>query len=463
MKTKKSSRREFIGKTSLAMAGLASASSLSGASSYKRVIGSNEKIRVGFIGIGNRGSQLLSLFMENQDCEVAALCDVYKPYASRDRNQVDPRYLESVGGSVPKMGEKFPVPPTIYKDYRELLNDKSIDAVCIATPDHWHALQTVHAIQAGKDVYVEKPLTKTIFEGRKMVETQAASKQVVAVGLNRRGAEVYQKLVPEIRGGKIGKITVASAFRIANMYPNGIGKMKPEDPPKDFDWDTWLGPCSFRPYQYNIAPYRFRWWRDYSSQMGNWGVHFMDAIRWMMGEVAPVSISATGGKYAIDDDRTIPDTMEVTFEFASGSIVTFSIFEASSGKIFPYGEIELRGTKGNLYVSEDGYQVVPSGRHGGSGELQAEEYKAQIHMLADGSNGSSTGTLIRNFLDCIKSRKEPLCTLEEGHRSTSFAHLANIALATGQRLYWDARAERFTNNEEANSYLHYEYRQPWKF
>ncbi|MDX9883597.1 MAG: Gfo/Idh/MocA family oxidoreductase [Prolixibacteraceae bacterium] len=461
MNTKKSTRRGFIEKTGLALAGLAAVPSLLGASSYKRIVGANEKIRVGFIGVGNRGSQLLSLFMQHPDCEVAALCDVYEPYITRNRGQVDPRYLETVGGSVPQMGEKFPFKPQLYTDYRKLLEDKSIDAVCIATPDHWHALQTIHAIQAGKDVFVEKPLTKTIVEGRKMVEAQAASKQVVAVGLNRRGAESYQKLAKEIPTGKIGKVMVARAFRIANMAPHGIGKMQPEQPPKDFNWDLWLGPRAFRPYQYNIAPYRFRWWDDYSSQMGNWGVHFLDVIRWMMGETAPSTICATGGKYAIDDDRTIPDTVQVTFEFATGALVSFCIYEASSGKLFPEGEVELRGTKGNLYASEDGYHIIPSGGRG-SESAKEEEYKVNTQMLSDGSNGSSTGNLIRNFLDCVKSRQSPLCTLEEGHRSTSFAHLANIALATGEKLKWDAANERFTNSAEANTHLHYEYRRPWK-
>ena len=461
MKNDLSSRREFIGKTSLALAGMAAAPGLVSASSYQRIAGSNERIRVGFIGVGNRGTQLMHLFMQHADCEIAALCDVYEPYLSRDRGKVDPRYLETVGGSVPRMGEKFQSQPRLYTDYRKMLDDKSIDAVCIATPDHWHALQTIHAIQAGKDVFVEKPLTKTIVEGRKMVEAQAAGRQVVAVGLNRRGAESYQKLAREIPSGKIGKVMVARAFRIANMSPGGIGKMQPEQPPKDFNWDMWLGPRALRPYQYNIAPYRFRWWEDYSSQMGNWGVHFLDVIRWMMGETAPTTICATGGKYAIDDDRTIPDTMQVTFEFGSGALVSFCIYEASNGNLFPEGEVELRGTTGNLYASEDGYRIYPAaGREQDS--AKDEEFKVTTQMLADGSNGSSTGNLVRNFLDCVKSRNEPLCTLEEGHRSTSFAHLANIALATGEKLKWDAQKEQFINSKAANALLHYEYRRPWK-
>jgi predicted dehydrogenase len=378
---------------------------------------------------------------------------------------VEPRYIKDLGSQVPRLGETFPNKVERYADFRKLLENKDIDAVAIATPDHWHALQMIAAVKAGKDVYVEKPLTITIREGRAMVNAQAVAKRVVAVGLNRRGAAVYQKLAKEIPGGKIGKVTVARAYRINNMYPGGIGKMKAEEPPKNFNWDMWLGPRAYRPYQYNIAPYMFRWWNDYSSQIGNWGVHFMDVIRWMMGERAPVAISAHGGKYAVDDDRTIPDTMQVTYEFASGAIAAFCIYEASSGGLFPYGEVELRGTKGTLNAGEGGYRIIPAN----AGQFQswkdpvkAEEFNAKDEVLTDGSSRDSTANLVRNFIDCVKSRETPLCPIEEGHRSTSFAHLANIALAACERLTWDSEKEIFTNSEEANKLLHYEYRSPWK-
>lgn len=461
----KTSRREFLSQTSLAAVGLTIGAQSLSASSYRNIPGSGEKIRMGFIGLGNRGSQLLRLFMSHPDVEISAFCDLYEPYLLRDRSLVDPRYLKNMSIEVPQMSEKFPNQVKKYNDFRKLLEDKDIDAVCIATPDHWHALITISAIQAGKDVYVEKPLTQTIKEGRMMVNTQAKSKQVVAVGLNRRGNIVYQKLAKEIPAGKIGKITFARASRIDDMYPSGIGKLKPEEPPKNFNWNMWLGPRAFRPYQYNIAPYMFRWWNDYSSQMGNWGVHFMDVIRWMMGETAPVAISSHGGKFALDDDRDIPDTMEVTFEFASGSIATFSIFEASSGGMFQYGEVELRGTKGTLYADEYGYKITAAKK----GQFQTwdkmienESFSSKNEVVADGTSGNGTSILVRNFLDCIKSRKNPLCSLEEGHRSTSFAHLANIALKVKSRLEWDPSREIFTNSETANQMLHYEYRLPWK-
>lgn len=458
-------RREFIYKTGIVGAGVSLGVAPLNAMDYNRIRGANDKIRMGFIGVGNRGSQLLKLFMDQPDIEVAALCDVYEPYLLRDRSKVDRRYLAVMPGQIPVMGEKFPKPPVLYRDYRKLLESKEIDAVCIATPDHWHALQVIDAVDAGKDIYVEKPLTATIVEGRKMVEAQARSGRVVAVGLNRRGNVVFQKLAKEIPAGKIGKVSVGRAARISNMAPDGIGRLKPEDPPKDFNWDMWLGPRAFRPYQYNIAPYMFRWWGDYSSQMGNWGVHYMDAIRWLMGETAPSVITAHGGKYVIDHDADIPDTMQVTFEFASKKIITFSIYEATSGEFFPYGELELRGTKGNVYANERGYKIVPATR----GQFQSwnklieeEEFKNPSQILDDGSSADSTSGLIRNFLDCIKTRKQPFCTLEEGHRSTSFAHLANIALATGERLLWDPAREKFTNSEAANKLLHYDYRSPWK-
>ena len=462
------SRRKFITNSALTLAGLTFGSKIVSAQSYQRIRGANDKIRVGFIGVGNRGTFLMQLFSQQADCEVAAICDVYEPYALRDYSKVDKRYIEIYGNTIPKMGETFANKPTIYSDYRKMLEDKTIDAVCIATPDHWHALQTIEAIKAGKDVYVEKPLTITIHEGRKMVQAQAASKQVVAVGLNRRGSSIYQKLSKEIPNGKIGKVTVARAFRMSNMYPNGIGNYKPEAPPKDFNWDMWLGPRAFRPYQYNIAPYMFRWWSDYSSQMGNWGVHFMDVIRWMLGEKAPIAISAHGGKYVLKDDRTIPDTMQVTFEFASGAVASFSIFEASGGGLFPYGEVEMRGTNGNLYVNENGYRIEPQTSRGQFQKwdklMEAETYDIKSDKTFSDMNikENTTANLIRNFLDCVKSRKVPLCPLEEGHRSTSFAHLANIALKMRDRLEWDAEKEIFTNNKEANNHLHYEYRKPWK-
>jgi len=361
----------------------------------------------------------------------------------------------------------FPSVVEKYSDYRRMLENKNVDAVCISSPDHWHALHTIHSIEAGKDVYIEKPLSKTIEEGRAMVQAGKKSNQIVTVGLNRRAAPTFQRLANEIPGGRIGKITFASACHVGNMYPSGIGRNQPENPPVEFDWDTWLGPRAYRPYQYNIAPYMFRWWEDYANQISNNGVHYLDLIRWMLGEVAPISVTASGGKFVVEDDRTIPDTMQATFEFASGVLVNINILEGSSGSFIPYGFIEMRGTKGNLLTAENDYKIL-AGRPGQFQdwdkltEDEIVDMRSDETYLTDGKFTDSTSNHIRNFLDCIKSRKDPFCTLEEGHRSTSLAHLATIALLAGERLRWDADAERFTNNTTANQLLGYEYRKPWK-
>ena len=453
-----SNRRKFIKQSALSTAGLALGTEVFSAPYSQKVLGSNNKIRVGFIGLGNRGSQLLNWFMRNDDVEIAAFCDVYEPYILRDRSLVSKKYLKM--GKVPKMNESLGSNVKRYKDYRKLLEQKDIDAVCISTPDHWHALQTIHSFKAGKHVYVEKPLTVTIQEGREMINAQKKYGKICAVGLNRRGSAIYQELVQKVHEGVIGKITTARAQRTSNMFPNGIGILKPAAPPKDFDWNMWLGPRAFRPYQYNMAPYFFRWWKEYSSQMGNWGVHYMDVIRWMMGESAPVAITAIGSKYFVQDDRNIPDTMEVLFEMPSKAIIKFSIHEASGGGGITGGEIELNGSKGNLIASQKGYKITPSR----SGQFQSwDKLIPPSNKKLDGvGSNDSTVNLIRNFLDCIKTGQEPICTLEEGHRSTSFAHLANISLELGQRIEWDPIHEKITNNDKANDFLHYQYRAPWK-
>jgi predicted dehydrogenase len=422
-------------------------------------LGANERIRVGFIGVGNRGTQLLTSFLKQGDVEVAALCDVYEPYLTRDYSQVDKKLRDSLGGRVPKMTEKLGGDVARYKDFRRLFDRKDIDAVVISTPDHWHAIQTIMACEAGKDVYVEKPLSITVVEGRKMVEAAQRCNRVTQVGLHRRSSKMYGQVANLIQSGRIGKVTVARAYRISNMYRDGIGKYPDTTPPKALDWDMWLGPRPRRPYRDNIALYKFRWWQSYSSQIANWGVHYCDAMRWVLAEQAPVSISAHGGRFAVDDDRTIPDTMEVILELASGALLIFGQYEASGGSALPAGEVEFRGTLGNLYAGTSGmgYKIVPS--TGG----QFQDSKPRIEPVeAKGTEPDPTDQHVRNFLDCVKSRQRTNCDMETGHRSTTFALLANIALATKSRIEWDAKAERITNNKEANKLLHYEYRKPWK-
>ena len=455
----KTTRRKFLKNSTASAAAVTLGLNAIGAPVARSARGANERIRVGFIGVGNRGTQLLRGFLQQDDVEVAALCDVYEPYLARDYSRVDEKLKDALGGKVPKMTEEFSGSVARYKDFRRLLDSKDIDAVVIATPDHWHAIQAVTACEAGKDLYVEKPLSVTVVEGRKMVEAAKRYDRVVQVGLHRRSSKAYEQVVEDVGAGKIGKVTVGRAYRISNMHPNGIGRFPDAPPPKDLDWDMWLGPRPKRPYKDNIVLYKFRWWQSYSSQMANWGVHYCDAMRWALAEQAPVSISAHGGRFAVDDDRTIPDTMEVIFELASGALLIFGQYEASGGPALVEGEIELRGTLGNIYSGTSGaaYKIAPS--RGGQFQDSAPRIElAQTKRM----DGDLTVQHIRNFLDCVKTRRRTHCDMETGHRSTTFALLANIALATKSRIEWDAKNERIVNNKRANELLHYKYRKPWK-
>ena len=430
--TNQSNRRQFT---------LAAAATAATAASYSRAADSpSEKIRIGCIGVANRGSQVIDAFMPHDDCEIVAVCDV-----------------DSV--TLDKAVEKLDGKPKPYRDFRQVIDRDDIDAIVIATPDHWHAIQTITACDAGKDVYCEKPLSITVHEGRQMVKAARRNKRIVQVGTHRRSSKLYRELAPQIEKGMIGKVCVSRAYRASNMYPHGIGREKTQSPPPTLDWDMWLGPRPKRDYQSNIAPYKFRWWKNYSSQMGNWGVHYLDAIRWCTGDEAPMSVCAMGGNFAVDDDRTIPDTMEVTFQFKSGRLAIFGQYETSSNPVFPNGEIELRGTDGTCYVSEREYEVIPE--RGGQFADRKERMKP-VKKKVDGGNHLLTVDHARNFLDCVKSRELPNADVEIGHRSTSMSLIANISLAVGRRLEWDAENEKFINDDEANELLHYEYREPWK-
>jgi predicted dehydrogenase len=420
-----------------------------------RVLGANDQVRLGFIGVGNRGCQLLRGFLAQPDAKVVALCDVYEPYLNGAIDRLDPRF-SGLGKRIPQM-PKLDASVARVKDFRTVLDRKDLDAVVIATPDHWHAIQMITACQAGKDVYVEKPLSMTIVEGRAMVEAARKHDRIVQVGTHRRSSRMFAQLADQVRSGSIGKVTVARAAFCSNMSPGGIGHASESEPPADLDWDMWLGPRPARPFQATIMPYKFRWWHLYSSQMANWGVHYFDAIRWLTGELAPASVSAHGGRFAVDDDRTIPDTTEAIFEHASRMLTVFSIHEANGQPVLARGaELELQGTLGTVYARTDRYEIVPE--RGGAFQEPAPRRKAETVKSSDGDLDQQAA---RDFLDCVKSRQRPRADVEEGHRSTTFAHLANIALATRQRLEWDHQAERFTNCEEANQLLHYEYRRPW--
>ncbi len=407
------------------------------------------------IGVGNRGDQLLDAFLPHKDADIVALCDVYEPYLNAAR--------QKVGGQ-----------PRMYQDYRKLLEQRDIDAVIIATPDHWHALQFVEACQAGKDVYVEKPVSLTINEGRHMVNVAKETSRVTQVGLHRRSSKVFQEAIEQVRNGEIGRITTAHCYHLANEYPMGIGNPPDGPPPAGLDWDLWLGPAPKVPYNPNRCLYKFRWFRDYSGgQVTNQGAHYMDAIQWALGQNAPQSVQAIGGKYAVEDNREIPDTMEVVWQYAGPTLVTFSQHNANaaSGRK-PNWEFELRGTLGTLGFDGNGYAIIPE--HTRTRPLPALSPLDRSGNRADGSAVTTAGKPIevagtnsttehaRNFLDCVKSRGETNCSIETGHRSTTATLLANVALDVGRPIRWDAAQEQVVDDDDANRHLAKAYRAPWK-
>jgi predicted dehydrogenase len=444
---KKLTRRDFAKTTAAAGLGTALLA--------RQVVGANNRVRLGFVGLGNRGDQVLDAFLAQRDAEVVALCDIYQPYLD---------FAARKAGNNPRQ----------FRDYRRLLERNDVDAVVICTPDHWHALQTVHACQAGKDVYVEKPLSLCVAEGRRMVDAARRHNRVTQVGLHRRSADFVRQACEFVRGGGIGKVSVARAFHVQNEWPHGIGSPADGQPPANFDWDAWLGPAPRRPYNVNRTFYRFRWFYDYSGgQLTNFGVHYLDVIHWALGQEAPRAVTAMGGKFALTDNREVPDTLEVLWHYPGDTLVTFSQFNATAAPAgLRGGEIEFRGTQGTLYLQARGFEVVPD-------SLTPNEFPARTPVNRNLERGYRTGSRpriqprqvqgsaptenhARNFLECVRSRRRCTCDIETGHRSTSAALIANVAHKTRTYLEWDGRAERFTNNREANRHLSYEYRAPYR-
>jgi predicted dehydrogenase len=424
-------------------------------SSRLMALHSNDRVRLGVIGLGNRGDQLLDAFLVHKDCEIAALCDVYEPYLDAAQKKV--------GGQA-----------TLYHDFRKLIDQKDLNAVVIATPDHWHALQFVAACRAGKDVYVEKPLSLTIAEGQKMAAVAHETSRITQVGLHRRSSSFIQEAVRQIRAGAIGKVTVAKCYHLRNESPQGIGKPSDCDPPASLDWDLWLGPARKVPFNPNRCLYKFRWFWDYSGgQLTNFGAHYLDVIQWALGQDAPQAVFAAGGKYAVADNREIPDTMEVIWEYPD-ALVILSQFNASQSPGNIKGcELEFRGTKGTMLINEgSGFEIIPESMRTRelpalsplfrkeNGQQSQATRKAREPLVVRGR--AETADHTRNFLDCVKSRKPTNCPVDVGHRSTSATLVAKIALRLGRHLTWDGKMEKFPHDEEANRMLAYDYRAPWR-
>jgi len=434
-------RREFMKRAAMtgASAGLAM-TALPG-----RTGGANERVVVGVIGTGRQGLDDLQDFAKQPDVEIAAVCDVYRPNLDKG--------LEAAGGKAVKAS----------KDFREILDRKDIDAVIVGTPDHWHALPTVLACQAGKDVYVEKPIATTIEEGRRMVEAARKYNRVVQVGTQQRSGVHFQRAVQLVQDGFIGKVSFVRTWNYENRYPEGIGHPPDSEPPADLDWDLWLGPAPRVPFNSNRFGVGDRWstfryfWDYAGGLMTDWGVHLLDIVQWAMKVEGPRVVTASGGRFYLQDNADTPDTLQVTFEYP-GFICTYENRWDNGNSMYgkSYG-IEFHGTDGTLFVDRGGFEVRPEKRSSGK-----KQVARTASMQMDSVNDEHFDH-VRNFLDCVKSRQRPISDIEIGHRSTSVCLLGNIAYRSMERIVWDAAAQRLTQaGPEARKLLSRDYRAPWK-
>lgn len=456
----KMNRRTFVQSTA---AGLATSPALAG--SRRGPLRANEAIVAGFIGVGGMGRSNLRDFLLMDDVTVGAVCDLW------DHNrELALRMTERQAGGKARG----------YSDFRQVLDLQDVDVVVISTPDHWHAIPALLACQAGKDVYVEKPLAHTIYEGRKMVEAARTNGRIVQVGTQQRSGDHYQEAVRLIREGRIGKISRVAAWNFDNDSPQGIGNPPDGDPPAGLDWDTYLGPAPKVPFNPNRFIGTFRWFWDYSGgKITDWGTHHIDIVHWAMDVKAPLSVLAVGGKYVLQDNRQTPDTLEVVYEYPD-FILTYSnrVCNGRSAAGRGYG-IEFYGTDATLFIDRSGFEIFPEVQ--GRTESPLPPYLAQLKRGGQSettwkstsrqdrgrteylrSSGSEQHVAhVRNFLDCVKSRRQPVSDVETGHYSTTAPHLANISLHVGRRVYWDAEKEQVVGDEKANRLVTKEYRAPW--
>jgi predicted dehydrogenase len=425
-------RRQFLEGT---LAGMAAVSAARAQAPGLGTLGANERFQVGSIGTGGQGCYHISRWIKMPDVKVAMVCDVDQSHRENGAK---------LAGSSPKMT----------KDFREVLDRKDIDAVLIATPDHWHTPIAIRACQAGKHVYVEKPLSHNVREGQLLKEAARKAGVVVLHGTQQRSGSNWINAVKRIKDGEIGKISMVhtwNAWSPQQMFGN-IGKPRDEDnPPPGVDYDLWLGPApkrKFNPSRFHGTFY-FNW--DYAGGMiSDWAVHLFDIVMWAMG-YGFTSVSTTGGKFVHDDIRDTPDTASVTFE-CPGYNLHYSMRHGNNWP--PHGTmdhgIEFFGTEGTLQIDRMGFEIYDE-----ENRNQRKPRYSEKDTVEDSFEHK------RHFLDCIRGKAKPKCDAEEGHKASLYGHLANIAFRVGRRIAWDAAKETIPNDEEAQKLLSRTYRDPW--
>lgn len=395
----------------------------------------SDKIVMGAIGCGGQGTGLAKSFAGQSDVVLAYVCDVDEARANSAADEIG-----SITGTRPK----------VVSDLRRVLDDRSVNAVTIGTPDHWHAPATILACDAGKHVYVEKPCSHNIREGRLMIEAARRNKRVVQVGTQSRSAEHVREAIERLRSGAIGKVLVAKAWN--SQRRRDIGHAQLSEPPAGVDYDTWLGPAPATPFQANRFHYGWHWFYDLGTgDMGNDGVHDIDIARWGLGvETHPSRVTGSGGKYYFDDDQQFPDTQYVTFDYpGDGKVGELKqlIFEMRIWS--PYKQEGHEN--GNAFYGTEGMLVLGKGT---GWQIYGPKNEPRESMKA-----SLSGTPHhRNFLDCVKSGETPNADIQIGHLSTALCHLGNIACRVGRTLTFDPANEKFADDADANRLISREYR-----
>jgi predicted dehydrogenase len=424
------------------------------AAAYKNVLGANERVRVGFIGVGLIGKRHLLDFLAQDDASAAAICEVYEP-----------RLREGIAAAEARAGNGK---PEGFRDFRRMYDRKDIDAVVVSTPDHWHALLTIMACAAGKDVYVEKPHTLFVREGRWMIDAAKRYKRVVQIGTQQRSGEQYKHCVELIRNGYLGEvrnIRIGSFRNISPGFTNPVGTERLSEE----DWNMWLGPAPYRPFDQSRCIYHFRWFWDYSGgQTTNLLSHNIDIAQWAM-KATPRAVASMGGRFSLKGFGETPDVQEAIFEYP-GFILNWSNNEISAG---PRGGLEFCGTKGTLRLDRGGFEVTPDRLISADSQIPSfTEPRArpnqppQLRTEALKKTGyeqvrDQFQPHVRNFLDCIKSRQQPVSDLESGHQTSIACHLSNIALKVGRVVRWDNAKEEIIGDPEASKLLVKQYRAPW--
>ncbi len=446
---KAKTRRRFL-KESIAAGGAAAGLSVlnpksTPAASSERILGANDRIRVALIGCGGQGSGDLRAMLRIRNIDCVGLCDVDEAQTAKTAKSVSEQYNQT--------------PALVTGDFRKILDEKDIDAVIIGTPDHWHALPTVMACQAGKDVYVEKPLSTSIGEGRVMVDAARKHDRVVQMGTQQRSASHYAEAVNYVKSGKLGKIRMVRCWAYQDWMGN-IPVVPDSDPPPSVDYDFWLGPASKRPFNKNRFHFNFRWYWDYSGGlMTDWGAHMIDIANWGMGIKAPNSAMSIGGKYGYPDDaEETPDTQQVLWGFPDFSMVWEHATAIGRGPEARDHGVAFHGNDGVLVIDRGGWEVYAETERKG----RTRGYKTIGVPRQGAGNEDYHFQHVRNFVDCVKSRKRPNSDVEIGHNSMIACHLGNIALRLGRQIKWDVDREAVIGDAEAQRYVMREYRAPWK-